>query len=478
MNMSEIVAAQIAAKQAEREALVAELEALPEKAKAENRSLPDTEVDTAIAAVAAVDAELDTLSKRQAELAELASRAQAAAVVPQSPTVFTRTNVATQFDGLPARDMTQLDAGEARTRALHAFENMRMNEYGKEQLLKEIDEGGRAGAHLARLALATGSEEYRAAFDQWARDQNGLTYEQRSLLSRGMTSGTASSGGVMVPIQIDPTLVITGNGTYSPVNMLATQKTTAGASYYGFNAGALTASGVISEGGANTPVTPTTTQVLIPIYKFAFQVNASFEAMDDIDNLQGELGQLFLRGVADTENPLLTTGSGSSTITGIVTAIGGVSGSRVAATTTGSFGLVDIYKLMAGLPPSARLGAPANQRAFLANITTINTIRQFATANNYHAFLTDATGGNPPVLFGDQFFEAPSMTATVTTGVDLMLYADFSRYYVVRKRGFSVEYIPNVVDGSGYSTGERGFLGWWRLGAGSADTNSGRTLRI
>jgi predicted phage gp36 major capsid-like protein len=59
-----------------------------------------------------------------------------------------------------------------------------------------------------------------------------------------------------------------------------------------------------------------------------------------------------------------------------------------------------------------------------------------------------------------------------------MLYADFSRYYVVRKHGFSVEFIPNVVDGAGQSTGERGFLGWWRVGAGSADTNSGRTLRI
>src|SRR4029077_5337442 len=97
-----------------------------------------------------------------------------------------------------------------------------------------IDEGGRTGTEYARLALATGSDAYREAFAQAMRDPQSVTYEQRGRLSRGMTAGTASSGGVMVPIQIDPTLVITGNGTYSPVNMLATQKTTAGASYYGF----------------------------------------------------------------------------------------------------------------------------------------------------------------------------------------------------------------------------------------------------
>jgi hypothetical protein len=37
----------------------------------------------------------------------------------------------------------------------------------------------------------------------------------------------------------------------------------------------------------------------------------------------------------------------------------------------------------------------------MMSVNIIDTDRQFATANNYHAFLTDLTTGQPPRLLGD-----------------------------------------------------------------------------
>ena len=58
------------------------------------------------------------------------------------------------------------------------------------------------------------------------------------------------------------------------------------------------------------------------------------------------------------------------------------------------------------------------------------------------------------------------MTSTVTTGSALVLAGDFSKYVIVDHMGGpSLEYVENVVDGSGIPTGTRGWIFWNRVGA-------------
>ena len=60
----------------------------------------------------------------------------------------------------------------------------------------------------------------------------------------------------------------------------------------------------------------------------------------------------------------------------------------------------------------------------------------------------------------------------------MVLYGDFSRYYVVDRLGIQTEFIPNVVDGSGLPTGTRAWLMHWRWGADVIDANAFRLLRL
>jgi hypothetical protein len=105
----------------------------------------------------------------------------------------------------------------------------------------------------------------------------------------------------------------------------------------------------------------------------------------------------------------------------------------------------------------------------MMSVAIIDTTRQFATSNNYHAFLTDLTNGQPPRLLGDQLLEASTISASITTGQNILLYGDFRRFLIIDRVGVSTEFIPNVFDqASGRPSGTRAWLMHWRVGSGIA----------
>ena len=115
----------------------------------------------------------------------------------------------------------------------------------------------------------------------------------------------------------------------------------------------------------------------------------------------------------------------------------------------------------------------------MSSVNIIDTIRQFATANNYNAFLTDLTGGNPPMMIGDPYLEASTMATAVTTGNNILLYGDFHQFLIIDRVGISTEFIPNVFDqASGRPSGTRAWLMHWRFGSGCADANAFRVLLL
>jgi HK97 family phage major capsid protein len=140
----------------------------------------------------------------------------------------------------------------------------------------------------------------------------------------------------------------------------------------------------------------------------------------------------------------------------------------------------DVYRVMQALPPRYRAGA-----VWLAELSTINTIRQFATANNYHGFLTDLAGDTPPVLLGKRLFESSDMDAfadidtAATEDNHVLLYGNFDHYVIVDRIGLALEFIPTLVGGSAnFPTGERGWFAYWRVGADSIVDDAFRVLNI
>lgn len=337
--------------------------------------------------------------------------------------------------------------------------------------------GGNVGELAARLAVTTASDEYAQAWVNYmsGRHYDGALLERAKDEYRAFTAGTGGTGGYMVPLYMDPTFVITGNGSYNPFRQVANVKQITTAVYNGSTAAQVTA-GRLGEGSAFSDNAPAVGQVQITPVKAGAYLPASFEAFEDIDNLASDAGMLLADAKDNLEAQWFATGSGSDP-QGVITGVAASTFSVVAPTTGGAYAVADVYKVHSALPARFRRNA-GGSRAWVMNVGIIDRTRQFATANNYHAFLTDMTNDAPSRLLGDQLIEASEMSASVTTGQSVLLYGDFSRYYIVDRVGLATEFIPNVVDGSGLPTGQRAWLAHWRVGAKVADANAFRLLTL
>ena len=206
-------------------------------------------------------------------------------------------------------------------------------------------------------------------------------------------------------------------------------------------------------------------------------VPASYEAFEDIENLAADVVELLMDAKDQIETTKFTNGSGTNEPMGIYTAVAAVTASRVSAGTGGAFSVGDPYLLDTALPPRHRReGVPVS---WITNAKHINSMRQFATANNYHAYLTDAVGPQPRQLLGWALRESSAVTTTVTTGNDILLLGRFDRFAIVEKLGTVTEFVPNLFDTTtGRPTGQRGWFMHSRNSSGCLDTGAFRILRL
>lgn len=416
--------------------------------------------------------EWDELDARRIDLEERQLRATAAKNVN-----FNRSTIRSPFEA----DLRNVDRSQALGFGRDALDKMTHKFINREQgesLTRLVERGGSVGECAARLAVTTGSDEYR---DVWLDYMTGKVTNHPMLQRandeyRAMTAGTGNSGGFMVPLYMDPSFSVTGAGSYNPIRDVADVKQITTLTYNGSNAAQVTAA-ILGENAAYTDNAPVVAQIQLPTYKYGAYIPASFEAFEDIDTLATDVGILFADAKANAEATQFATGSGSAPH-GIVTDVTAVGGSRVAPTTGGTFVVADLYKVHAALPARYRRSA-SNGRAWMMSVNIIDVIRQFATANNYHAYLTDLSNGQPPRLLGDTLLEASTMSTTVTTGQNILLYGDFKQFTIVDRVGLSSEFIPNVFDQTtGRPSGTRAWLMHWRFGSGVRDANAFRVLLL
>lgn len=482
-KLIEQIRARLAQLAEQRSAQIEVLETIGNTIEGEKRSTnpdEDAAISAAKAAITKIDADAEESRASLAEYEGILERSKAAASVN-----FNTKSVEQPLD-VEGRDLTTLSVADARGRALSAVESRStrfISDDHREAVAKLIEGRDAVADHVARRTLATASDEYRTA---WAKAMTGTLLTGRDaellgnaqVLERSMTSGTGSSGGYLVPVLIDPTLVITGAGSVNPFRNLATIKRIATSTWKGATAAQVTA-GYVGEGSAFADNTPTLTQPSIPTYKAGVFIPATFEAFEDIDGLAADVLALISDARDNFEAAEFATGTGSSAAKGVVTAVTAITASRVSPATGGAFAVADVYSVHNALPARHRVAASAANRAWVANVAVIDAARQFATANNYHAFLTDLGGGAPSQLLGDQLVESSAMSSTLTTGQNVLLYGDFSRFNIIDHVGMSTEFIPNLFDTStGRPTGTRAWLTHWRFGSDVVDANAFRVLKL
>jgi len=419
--------------------------------------------------------EWDELDERRIDLEDRQRRAQAAGSVNFE---FTQTRDVNPFT-VETRNVDHRQMLGHGKRAVEAMRSKFASDDEAEGMTRLIERGGSVGELASRLAVTTGSDEYRAEYMKY---MTGNKSADLGLLQRAndeyraFTAGTGNTGGYMVPLYMDPTFGITGAGAYNPIREVANVKQITTLVYNG----STVAQGVaelLGENAAFADKAPAVAQIQFNTYKIGAYIPASFEAFEDIDRLAADVGEWFADAKNIYEATQFATGSGSAPH-GVVTDVTAVTTSRVSPQTGGLYAVGDLYKVHAALPPRYRYGNPAS-RAWMMSVNIIDTTRQFATANNYHAFLTDLSNGQPPRLLGDQLLEASTMATAVTTGNNIVLYGDFSKFLIVDRVGMSTEFIENVFDqASGRPSGTRAWLMHWRVGSGVSDAGAFRVLLL
>lgn len=421
--------------------------------------------------------EWDTLEAERVEVAakvEQLDRIAAAATDPVNvEPAFHVPNVIVRQD--PYEDVESLRytrPEDVRSRALTALENVgkRAKSEHIEELTRKVEEIPGVDAHI----LTTGSPAYRSAFDEYMRSQGRPNYTaEEAAAVRASLSLTSANGGYTLPFLLDPTLIHTGTATKNPIRRLARVETGTQNVWHGVTAGAVTTYWV-AENTAMTDGSPTFGGPAVTAAKLTAYVTASYEVFED-SNLQSQLPGLIGEAFDYAEGTAFVTGSGSGAPKGIVTAISATSASTVTATTRGAFttaSAVDVFALLNSVAPRFEDSA-----TWVANKATFNTIKQMSTGSQGSYFWSDFNAGQGAPLLGSPIAASSDMSSATTSGTVLIILGDFSRFLVYDRIGTSVEFVQNVVDGSGLPTGTRGLIAHKRVGSDCLDLNAFRFLK-
>ena len=133
--------------------------------------------------------------------------------------------------------------------------------------------------------------------------------------------------------------------------------------------------------------------------------------------------------------------------------------SHVVVTTAGRIGAVDVRAAWSSLPQRFRANA-----TWVMHEDVLSQVRNIAGAASQIDVVTDRQGvalmGRPVVTTS----YAPDFTGT-SGSESFLVVGDLSGYTVAHRLGVTVEMIPTMRDNTGRPIGERGFLGYARVGA-------------
>lgn len=399
----------------------------------------ESEVRTAIA-------HHEEVARREAEVSARRARWGSVQVTPQPRDLFA--------------GLDRADARDIRERAREAVQEIRYEavpvpDVAREVALRHVE--NTPGA--AELFMATSSPDYMSAYRTWLRSAGAPIYTAAEAEAvRASMSLTSANGGYSLPFLLDPTLIATGSLGRNPIRGIARVESGTQNVWHG-----VTISNVTTywkaEGSAFTDGSPTTGGPSVTAAQLTAYVTLSDELFED-SSLAGQLGGRVSEAFDDAESAAFVVGSGSTAPKGIITAISATAGCLVTATTRASFtaaSAVDTFAMLNAVPSRYE-----DRATWIGNKATFNTIRQQVVG----------TAGVPVVdmmernaLLGSPWRSCSSVTSTTTSGNFLMVLGDFSNFLIYDRLGTTAEFIPNVVDGSGIPTGQRGFVFRKRVGS-------------
>lgn len=357
---------------------------------------------------------------------------------------------------------------EAQNRALDVIEryaerddHWALDHDGAEQASKLVTRNGqRFGKALAEQIIVTSTPEYLAAFESYLNDPGGAS-------TRAALSLTSANGGFLVPFTLDPTIILTNSGSANPYRQIATVKTTTTNDWNGVTSAGVNAEWT-AEGTEAADASPTVGQLKITPQKADAYLFGSFEVLSDSDFGQ-QLPGLLADAKDRIEETAFAVGTGTGQPKGIIPA--GTSQNRAGTAAAGP-AAQDAYALQAALP--ARWRGPRARNVWLANLNTINALRNVPAFTGATTSIVNDSGPVPTML-GKPFLESTSILGTFTTGNKVLAYLDATQYYIVDRVGMSVVYDPIVLGANRRPTGQGAWYAFWRVGG---DVSTATAVRV
>jgi len=380
--------------------------------------------------------------------------------------------------GDPSTDVVRMTVSEARDHALRTLETSGSHLEADQQ--KEVEKQIRKSSDIARRILVTENEEYRAAWVKMMTQTHPFLDEDenRAMRSweeyRAASEGTGSAGGYGIPVFIDPSIILTAQGSGNPfldiartvdVNTNAWKGVTSAGVSWSFDA----------EGSAVSDDAVTLAQPTVTVFMARGFIPFSIELGQDYPSFAEEMATLLTSGYDELLVDKFTRGSGTGEPMGVLTELSANSAVRVALGTGGTVAAGDPYNVWSKLPQRFRRKA-----SWLMSVDANNAIRELATANVYHAVTVTLPEGWADALFGKPVYESPYMpdhTTSTTATSGLAVVGDFSNYLIARRGGMSTELVPQLFDvTNNRPTGQRGWFAYARIGGGPINDNAFRLL--
>jgi HK97 family phage major capsid protein len=334
---------------------------------------------------------------------------------------------------------------------------------------------------LAQRILLAGSEVYTRAWSKWVArlGMESLSDEERGSLQRiraSLAVGTGADGGFAVPIQLDPSVLLTSDGAISPLRQISRVVQITGKEYDLVTSAGVTVSRS-AEASAMADNSPTLAQPTIKAERLTGFVPFSVEIEQDWSALQAEMMMMISDAKDVEECSSFTLGDGTGVNAGgVITTL--ASGSNVAGTGgTGALAAEDLDALENDAAPRFRA-----RSVWMASKTTYNAYRallaqQASSAGDDWARPSE---GQPPRLRGYAAYENSEMATTHATGDKVIILGDFSRGFLIIDRiGMQSEIAPILFDqATGRPDGRRGLVLWWRNNSRVIIDNAFRVLVV
>jgi HK97 family phage major capsid protein len=287
---------------------------------------------------------------------------------------------------------------------------------------------------------------------------------------RAMSGSVDTAGGFGVPVLIDPTIILTAQGSLNPFRRLARVETITTDAWNGVSSAGVTWA-YSAEGAAYTDNSPTLAQPTVAIHEAKGFIPFTIRVAQDYPGFADEMSRLLMEGYDELQANKFATGSGSGEPYGILTALAANTNVTVHLTSNGSLVGTDVNKVWGALPDRYKANA-----TWVMNEGVANDFASLANNNNYSNFTVDLTGQvekirNRPVEFSSYFPSA----LTSATAANVAVVGDFRNYLIADRVGMTVELVPHLFTNN-MPTSQRGWVAYARNGADSINDLGFRLL--